>query len=95
MDAAEEDYEDKLPDDEEEFVDGVETMGGTEPSMTCYLFTELLAGLKFQKQFYDHWQRFLNLLEREGAGFFRLREGKLKSQRLQHHLTFNHYNKCL
>ena len=34
------------------------------------LITEFLAGVKFQKQFCDH--HFLNVLEREGSGFFAL-----------------------
>lgn len=43
------------------------------------LITEFLAGLKFQVQFRD--QRFLNVLEKEGAGFLRLAKSCLERER--------------
>lgn len=87
MAAAEEDYDDELPDasdeEEEEFDDAVEAMGGRTfnevLSDDIDLIAEFLAGLKFQRQFRD--QRFLNVLEREGAGFFRLAKSCLEMER--------------
>ena len=83
--ASEEDHDEELLDDEEEeeFDDGMEAMGGRTfnevLSDDIDLITEFLAGLKFQKQFRD--QCFLNVLEREGAGFFHLAKSCLERER--------------
>ena len=84
MDAAEEDYEDELPGDEEEgeFDDGVETMGGTEPSelmrSRCYRMKLILSrSFLLVLKFISRPQR----AGKRGRWFFfcfRLRKRKLK-----------------
>lgn len=88
MTEAENENDDELPDGEEdEFYDDNAMLQMAEEGPTFSealsndidLITEFLAGLKFQKQFRD--QRFLNLLEREGTGFFRLAKACLSQER--------------
>jgi hypothetical protein len=92
--ADEDDEDDDIPngEEEDEFVDDETFFQKVEDGKTFSealsddidLITEFLAGVKFQMQFRD--QRFLNMLEKEGAGFFRLaklcleREKRLKRQ---------------